>query len=230
MTVPAAPTESGGDKLLFLVYDNGGANAAALIRGIAKATLNSESVAHLAVASQIDGQTHGASAPLVMVGGSDGTVTRKLLVNSDGRLSVELQEVPAAAALSDVLSNPTTTLVGSPQLLWDGTQWVRQRVPNIFKSFSGTVITSETTVWTPQSGKKFRLMGFVITQGVVAGDITVKDGSGGSTILTIPSTPIGQPLAVPLGHGILSGVANNLLRVIGASTETISGFVYGTEE
>jgi hypothetical protein len=193
MAIPNAPVEGGLDKMLFLVYDDGGANAAALIRGIGDEPLNGETVAHLAVASQVDGQTHGSSAPLVMIGGSDGTVTRKALVDAAGRL---------------VTVSPT----------------------NVFKSFSALAITSEATVWTPTTGKKFRLMGFVITQNTLTGDITVKDGSGGSTILTIPATPVGQPLAVPLGQGILSAAANNLLRVIGASTETISGFVYGTEE
>jgi hypothetical protein len=34
---------------------------------------------------------------------------------------------PAAAVLSDALANPTTALLGASNLLWDGTQWVRQR-------------------------------------------------------------------------------------------------------
>jgi len=36
-------------------------------------------------------------------------------------------ELPAAAALSDVLANPTTPQVGASGLLWDGTQWLRAR-------------------------------------------------------------------------------------------------------
>ena len=101
--------------------------------------------------------------------------------------------------------------------------------PNVFKSFSALAITAEATLWTPTTGKKFRLMGFVITQNTLTGDITVKDGTGGTTILTIPATPVGQPLAVPLGAGITSTTNNNLLRAIGVGTETISGFVYGRE-
>jgi hypothetical protein len=101
--------------------------------------------------------------------------------------------------------------------------------PTVFKSFSGTVITSETTIWTPTSGKKFVLMGFVITQGVATGNITVKDNTAGTTILTIPATPVGQPLSFSLGSGITSAAANNLLTFTGVSTETVSGFVYGKE-
>ncbi len=33
-----------------------------------------------------------------------------------------------------------------------------------------------------------------------------------------------------LGNGILSGAANNVLTATGASTETITGVVFGTEE
>ena len=103
--------------------------------------------------------------------------------------------------------------------------------PTTFKSLAAVVITSETTIWTPAAGKKFRLMGFVITQGVVTGDITLKDDTAGTTILVIPATPEGQPLAVSLGRvGLLSSTADHVLTATGVSTETISGFVYGTEE
>jgi hypothetical protein len=192
MTVPAAPL-SGGDKMIFLVFDAAGTLTPALLRGIASATLDAETVAHLGIASHADGDTHGAGAPLVLIGGSDGTLARKILIDAAGRV---------------VTTGPA----------------------DVFKSVAATVITSETTIWTPTSGKKFRFRGFALTQGVATGNITVKDGSGGSTILTIPATPTGQPLVVDLGRGILSAAANNLLRMIGVSTETISGFVYGNEE
>jgi hypothetical protein len=100
---------------------------------------------------------------------------------------------------------------------------------NVFKSVAATVITNETTVWTPTSGKKFCLLGFVITQGVATGNITLRDNTAGATILTIPATPVGQPLPVPLGAGIISAAANNVLTAQGVSTETISGFFYGIE-
>lgn len=108
--------------------------------------------------------------------------------------------------------------------------WEALRTPKVFKPLSAVVITTETTIWTPASGKKFRLMGFVITQGVATGDVTLKDNTGGTTILVIPATPTGQPLPFGMGNGILSAAVNNVLTATGASTETISGFVYGTEE
>ena len=96
---------------------------------------------------------------------------------------------------------------------------------------SAVVITSETTIWTPTSGKKFRLMGYAITQGVVTGAITLKDGIGGTTILIIPQQTIGVVQISPdMGNGIISVADNNVLTATGASTETITGFVFGTEE
>lgn len=47
MAIPAAPTEGGGDKILFLVNDNGGTNQAALMRAYFPATINAEVQAHL---------------------------------------------------------------------------------------------------------------------------------------------------------------------------------------
>lgn len=103
--------------------------------------------------------------------------------------------------------------------------------PTVFKSLSAVDISSEVTVWDPATGKKFRLLGFVITQGTLTGDIILRDDTAGATILVIPATPVGQPLAVPLGRiGLLSETANNVLTAQGVSTETISGFFYGTEE
>lgn len=105
------------------------------------------------------------------------------------------------------------------------------RTPNVFKNVSAVVITSETTVWTPAAGKKFRLMGFVITQGVAAGAITLKDNTAGTTILVIPQHTLAAALASPpMGNGILSAAAGNVLTATGASTETITGYFFGTEE
>jgi hypothetical protein len=59
MTIPAAPTESGGDKLLFVVDDNGGTNRANLMRGYKRTTLNSEGVADIGVYPTSGTLAHG---------------------------------------------------------------------------------------------------------------------------------------------------------------------------
>jgi hypothetical protein len=156
-----------------------------------------------------------------------------LLVGTDG--------VPYLKAAGADLGAPTGCVDHSaPQLVQiyevtpdaDGNLPVAlPREPTVFKSLAATIITGEEAIWTPAGGKKFRLLGFVITQGVVTGNITLRDDTAGSTILVIPATPVGQPLAVSLGRiGLLSSTADHVLTAQGESTETISGFVYGTEE
>lgn len=108
---------------------------------------------------------------------------------------------------------------------------VRQRTPTVFKTLNAVVVTSETTIWTPAAGKKFRLMGFYLAQGVATGAITLRDNTAGTTILIVPQNTVGVASASPpLGNGILSAAANNVLTAQGASTETLTGFVFGTEE
>lgn len=101
---------------------------------------------------------------------------------------------------------------------------------NVFKNLSAVVITSETTIWTPASGKKFRLMGLVLAQGVLTGAITLKDNTAGSTILIIPPTTVGVSFQIILGNGILSATADFVLTATGSTGETLTGFVYGREE
>lgn len=87
--------------------------------------------------------------------------------------------------------------------VYNGTSWDRQRTPTVFKTLSAVVITSETTVWTPTSGKKFRLMGFCLTQGVATGAVTFKDNTGGTVIFTLPANTIGvSQCTPPLYNGI----------------------------
>jgi len=55
MAIPAAPQESGGEKLLFLVYDNAASNSAALLHAVNVTTVNGESYGDLVVT--LDGES-----------------------------------------------------------------------------------------------------------------------------------------------------------------------------
>lgn len=132
--------------------------------------------------------------------------------------------VPAAFA-SDALPGNAAA-----PMLWDSTGYFIERTPSVFKNASATVITSETTIWTPATGKKFRLMGYCVSQGVATGAITLKDNTAGTTILVIPQNTVGGTTCNSLRNGILSAAANNVLTATGASTETVTGYFYGTEE
>jgi hypothetical protein len=124
----------------------------------------------------------------------------------------------------------TVALFPMAGMLFNGATFDRPRTPNVFKTLSAVVITSETAIWTPASGKKFRLMGFMLAQGVATGAVTFKDNTAGTTILIMPQHTVGVGMVVYLGNGILSAAANNVLTATGVSTETLTGFVFGTEE
>lgn len=118
-----------------------------------------------------------------------------------------------------------------PALLYNGGAYEIARTANVFKPQAAVVITSETTVWTPAAGKKFRLMGYCVTQGVATGAITLKDNTAGTTIATIPQNTVGVANCFNFpGNGILSATAGNVLTATGVSTETLTGTLIGTEE
>lgn len=107
----------------------------------------------------------------------------------------------------------------------------KMKTPIIFKPLNALVINPEVPIWTPAAGKRFRLMGFIFAQGVVTGAILLKDGVAGTTIFTIPQHTVGVLFASPpLGNGILSVAANNVLTATGVATETLTGTAFGTEE
>lgn len=105
------------------------------------------------------------------------------------------------------------------------------RTPTIVKLLAGVAVGSEATIWTPAAGKKFRLMGFQLAQGTATGAVILKDNTAGTSIYEIPQATVGVPISSPpLGNGILSAAANNVLTATGVATETLTGVVYGTEE
>lgn len=133
--------------------------------------------------------------------------------------------------------------VGAFNFGWNGASFDRRRVANVFKTVQVSA-SGDTILWTPASGKKFRLMGMSYTNtmanggaGIVAVTILIKDGS--STILTFSvatSTAIAvaqPPLMLSFGNGILSSTANNNLVAnmsAAASAGILAINVWGTEE
>ncbi|MBI3654061.1 MAG: hypothetical protein HY231_23775 [Acidobacteria bacterium] len=112
--------------------------------------------------------------------------------------------------------------------LYNGATWDRQRTPKVFKVVALGAGTTETTIWTPTSGKKFRLMGFILSVGA-ASTLTFKDDTGGTSIFAARGAA-DAPIVVNLGNGILSGAANRVLTVTRGTSATLDGTVFGTEE
>lgn len=104
------------------------------------------------------------------------------------------------------------------------------KTSSTFKTFVATAIAAETTVWTPTAGKRFELMGGIVTSSV-AGNLTFRDNTAGTIIAVVPVLA-GAPvdLAPALGRaGRISTTQGNVLTVLGPSASTLSGTIFGNE-
>lgn len=135
-----------------------------------------------------------------------------------------------------------------PQGVSDGTTLRALRTPNVFKTATATG-SGDTAVWTPATGKKFRLMAYMIqiTADAAAAlaadfDIILRDGTTGLAfgisvfVPNVAGTTFGNTAStgwITLGNGYLSTTINNVLNV-NLSAALTSGKVrvvaIGTEE
>lgn len=139
----------------------------------------------------------------------------------------------AAAIITPADAQTLAALIGEViqqlPLVFNGATVDLAREPKVIKSVNLTAATAETTIWTPTSGKKFRLLRGVITTSAQS-ILTFKDNTAGTTILTL-ELAANTPFTFNLGTlGILSAAANNLLTVTRATSATLTGFVSGCEE
>lgn len=153
------------------------------------------------------------------------------------------------AAQGDIASG--STLLGTVPYLFDTAQsniYQRKRNVSVFKTVTATSSVG-TNIWQPASGKKFRLMRYMIqatNDAATAGggdvDVVLKDNTTGLAAAfsfyapsTASTTAGGGATSgwVDLGNGILSTTADNPL-VVGLSATLSSGkvrvVVCGTEE
>lgn len=137
-------------------------------------------------------------------------------------LNADAQSVPGSTIIP---------LVGAYGVVYNGSTWDRERTPIVFKDVS-VAVTAGTpqTVWTPTSGKKFRLMGWELALSV-AGAVIFHDGNPGTALWRTGALAAGVAVAAPnIGNGYLSTAANNVLSVDTSASGTVTGFVFGTEE
>lgn len=199
----------------------------------------------------------GAGAPTLVSG-----QTGPLSLNTGGALrvcansaSTATDNVTATAPNNSTSANvnPMATAnwvaTNSPAT---GSGFVAQRTPAIFKTVSVPATASgNTAVWTPTSGKKFRLMRFQITASNIAATaatvltISFQDAT---TPITIGTYDILMPAVanlqsgvllvsewIDLGNGIISAAANNVLNAnisatVTGATGTFRVNACGTEE
>jgi hypothetical protein len=203
----------------------------------------------------------------IIPSGTQQAVVNYALLNEPAYIPVQYPKIVPVTALAQ--TEPTTTvqiandLVGTNAALAvticaqtagpGNNSGAMLRTPSVFKTATvNASTTGNSAVWTPTSGKKFRLMRFQITaQGLAAtatGVVTVsfQDATTGITIGTydidVPAVAgiqsgITQVSGgwIDLGNGVLSASANNVLNfnISAAGSGTVGTYrinVCGTEE
>ena len=114
----------------------------------------------------------------LIIGGTDGVNTAHTIgIDTSGNLPVARAQAGADGTTNanvGQLFGGTTSVIfcnlGVDPYLFNGTTWDRSRTPNkFFTAQVNASTTGNSAVWTPTSGKKFRLMRFQITaQGLAA--------------------------------------------------------------
>lgn len=168
----------------------------------------------------------------IRVGGAQGAVDLLARDNGDGTWSLVVDtEGGAAAALADATANPTVPGLGVYLLVFNGTTWDRVRTESVRKDLSAVAIGTIATVWTPASGKKFRLMGGSISVSAAANVLFEDNAAGaGNFIYRTPKLLADTPFNFSLGNGFLSATANNILKATSSAAANITGTLWGTEE
>ena len=132
--------------------------------------------------------------------------------------------------------------------VFNGASFDKLRTPNTFKSVTATA-SGNTAVWTPTTGKKFRLMRYKIeiSQDAVAAaganlDVTLQDattdiGVGHTCFIpALAATTLGGGYSsgwIDLGNGKISAAANNVLNInlsFALTGGKVRIMVCGTEE
>lgn len=179
----------------------------------------------LLTATEMDTEPTG-----VVAGKGGGQVPSSTFVGLDNFGNANLG--PAILSYMDTSSlNLFNALAGVALYQTNGGTWSAPRLAGIVKTIAAVAVTAGTpvAVWTPGAGKKFRLMGFMVSSSA-AGSVIFKDTSA-TEIVRTPLMAAGIGLASPpMGNGILSVLANNALNVDVTATGNVSGFVFGTEE
>lgn len=161
----------------------------------------------------------------------------QILCDASGNLLTvaggQLQTVPDDGASQNVIaSDANGNYLGVVLFQFNGASNERPRLGNKIINIAAVAVTAGTpaSLWTPTSGKKFRLLGYCVSLSV-AGSVIFDDNVVGAEILRTPLLAAGTGIASgPMGNGILSAAANNILKINVTATGSVSGHVFGTEE
>lgn len=101
----------------------------------------------------------------------------------------------------------------------------------ISKDINGVAVGSITTVYTPTSGKKYRLVGGTISVSA-AGSVLFEDNSVNNFVYRTPKLAADTPytFVVLQGQGKLSAAANNVLKATLSTSGNVTGTLDFSEE
>lgn len=90
-----------------------------------------------------------------------------------------------------------------------------------------TAIGSIATLYTPPAGKKFRLLGGLISVSGAA-NVLFEDNAAGAAnyIFRVPALAVNTPCFFSLGRGRLSAAADNVLKATSSAAANITGVLY----
>lgn len=105
---------------------------------------------------------------------------------------------------------------------------------NVFKTIKNVALTAGTpiNVWTPASGKRFRLLGWALSSSATSASIIFEDNTGAANeFMRTPDMSANFGIVSPdMGDGFLSSAKNNPLFLDATATGNINGYVFGREE
>lgn len=175
----------------------------------------------------------------------DGTTpSQRAAVDASGRVSVNLTassatvtvdtELPAAAALADGASNPTTPTVGAAGLLWNGATWDRRKSVAAAQDTTGTGIaavgiqaqfddTSTTTVTENQfANLRMSTRRALLVEGVASGtNINVNLAASAATVTVDSELPAAAALADATANPTVPGVGGFLMGYNGTTWDRV---------
>lgn len=138
-------------------------------------------------------------------------------------------------SVSSATDGATTAILAEGQYGYNGTSWDRTRSNNrhIYQEYLLLTNGQHLDIWTPASGKKFRLMSVLIGSRVAA-ELILRDATNSTTYSNIATFNLGGrgSIAYDLRNGYISTTANNKLAVYNQTGSTVSLWAtfLGTEE
>lgn len=179
--------------------------------------------------ARISAYTSG-SVTVNAVGIADGaSVGSAAIIGNNGGNLADAQANTSWLSPYSATDNSVAVGMANANYAYNGATWDRQRVASVFKTFTISASAAETTIWTPTSGKKFRVLGYHLFSDT-ATVLTIRDNTAGTVIFKDGVAANTRAVANSMGNGVLSAAANNVLTLQCGTAATVNGTVFGTEE